>query len=59
MASLGASTKVIIVLKEGYTPPFRFQPNLTMSPMHHHRLLCESPQEPLSVGVIASTCEQK
>ena len=30
--TLGASAKVITALKEGYTLPFRFRPNLTRSP---------------------------
>ena len=32
MGSPGASPKVITVLREGYTLPFRFRPNLTRSP---------------------------
>ena len=31
-AALAASSKVITVLREGYTLPFRFRPNLTRSP---------------------------
>ena len=31
-AALGVSPKVLTVLREGYTLPFRFQPNLTRSP---------------------------
>ena len=31
--TLGASPKVIRILREGYTLPFRFRPNLTRSPM--------------------------
>ena len=31
-AALGASPKVVTVLGEGYTLPFRFRPNLTRSP---------------------------
>ena len=31
-AALGASPKVVTVLREGYTLPFRFRPNLTRSP---------------------------
>ena len=30
--TLGASAKVVTVLREGYTLPFRFRPNLTRSP---------------------------
>ena len=29
---LGSSPKVVTILREGYTPPFRFRPNLTRSP---------------------------
>ena len=31
--ALGSSPKVIRILREGYTLPFRFRPNLTRSPM--------------------------
>ena len=30
--ALGLSPKVVTILREGYTPPFRFRPNLTRSP---------------------------
>ena len=30
--ALGASPKVVTILREGYTLPFRFRPNLTWSP---------------------------
>ena len=55
-AALGASPKV--VLREGFTLPFRFRPNSTRS--HNcHKLLCKSPQEPLLAGGFASAGEQK
>ena len=31
--ALGSSPKVVTILREGYTLPFRFRPNLTRSPM--------------------------
>ena len=31
-AALGVSPKVLTILKEGYTLPFRFRPNLTRTP---------------------------
>ena len=55
-AALGASPKV--VLREGFTLPFRFRPNSTRS--HNcHKLLCKPPQEPLLDGGFASAGEQK
>ena len=32
LAALGASPKVVTVLREGYTLPFQFRPNLSRSP---------------------------
>ena len=49
---LGAGPKVVQILKEGCTLPFRIWPNLTKSPSH--TLLCQSPQEPVPVGGITS-----
>ena len=54
---LGAGPKVVQILKEGYTLPFRIRPKLKVS--HGHKLLCQSPQEQLPVGGITSAYSQK
>ena len=54
---LGAGPKVVQILKEGYTLPFRIRPNLTRSPSR--KLLCQSSQEQLPVGGITSAYRQK
>ena len=51
---LGAGQKVVQILKEGYTLPFRIWPN-----SHSHKLLYQSPQEPLPVGGTTSAYRQK
>ena len=57
-AVVGASPKVVTILREGYTLPFWFRSNLTRSPTV---ISCyvKSQQEPLLVGGIASAFEQK
>ena len=52
---LGAGPKVVQILKEGYTLPFRIQPKLARSPT----VLRQSPQEPLPAGGITSAYSQK
>ena len=56
MGSPGASPKVITVLREGYTLPFRFRPNLTRSPTVISNYVIQKP--PL-VGGLASAGEEK
>ena len=48
---LGVSSKVVIVLMEGYTLPF---PAKFDQVTHHYKLLSKSSQEPLPGGGIAS-----
>ena len=55
---LGAGPKVVQILKEGYTLPFRIRPKLTRSPPSH-KLLWQSPQEPLPAGGITLAYRQK
>ena len=52
---LGAGPKIIQILREGYTLPFRTRPNLTRSPT----VISRSSQEQLPVGGITSAYEQK
>ena len=54
---LGAGPKVVQILKDGYTPSLS---NLakTHKVSHSHKLLCQSPQEPLPAGVITSAYRQ-
>ena len=56
--ALGASPKVVTVFREGYTLPFRFQPDLTRSPTV---ISCyvNPPQEPLLAGGFSSAPDQK
>ena len=56
--NLGAGPKVVQIVRDGYTLPFRIQPNLTRSPTVI-KLLCQSPQEPLPGGGITSAYRQK
>ena len=55
---LGAGPKVVQILKEGYTLPFRIRPKLTRSPTV---ISCyvNPPQEPLPAGGITSAYRQK
>ena len=55
---LGAGPKVVHILRESYTLPFRIQPKLTKV-SHSHKLLCQSPQDPLPAGGITSAYSQK
>ena len=54
---LGTGPKVVQILKEGYTLPFRTRPNLKVP--HSRKLLCQSSQEQLPVGGITSAYRQK
>ena len=54
---LGAGPKVVQILKEGYTLPFRIWPHLTRS--LSSKLLCQSSQEQLPVRGITSAYGQK
>ena len=54
LLDLGAGPKVVQILKEGYTLPFRTRPI-----SHSHKLLCQSPQEQLPDGAIASAYRQE
>ena len=53
----GAGPKIVQILREGYTLPFRIRPNLTRSPTV--KPLCQSPQEQLPAGGITSAYGQK
>ena len=52
---LGAGPKVVQILKDGYTLPFRIWPRFT----YGYKLLCQSPQEQLPAGGITSAYRQE
>ena len=54
---LGAGPRVVQILKEGYTLPFRIRPNLARFPSH--KLLWQSSQKSQTVGGITSAYGQK
>ena len=56
--NLVAGPKVVQILKEGYTLPFRIRPKLTRYPTCR-KLLCKSQQEELPAGGIASAYRQE
>ena len=55
---LGAGPKVIQILKEGYTLPFRI-PAKAHKVTHGYKLLCQFPQEQLPAGGITSAYSQE
>ena len=55
---LGASPKVVQILKRGLHPPLP-DPAKTYKVSHGHKLLCQSAQEQLPVGGITSAYSQK
>ena len=55
---LGAGSKIVQTLKEGYTLPFS-DPAKSHKVSHSRKLLCQSPQEQLPDGGIASAYRQK
>ena len=55
--ALGSSPKVVTTLREGYTLPFRFRPNLTMSPTV--KQLCQPTKTVPPFGGTVSAGEQK
>ena len=55
--NLGAGPKVVQILREGYSLPFRIRPQLTIP--YSHKPVCQSPQEQLPVGGITSAYRQK
>ena len=58
LGSLGGRTKSHTNVERGLHPPIPNQTKLDQV-TDHHQLLCKSPQEPLSVGDIASADKQK
>ena len=56
---LGASPKVVYILREDYTLPFQIRPSNFDKVTHHHKLLCLLSQDPLPVRGIASAYGQK
>ena len=65
--ALGSSPKVVTVLREGYTLPFRFQLNLTMSPTviscyvnpHKNLYLLEALHQPLTKNAVQLVATEK
>ena len=58
LKALGASPKVVIVLKKGYTLAFHFLLNLTRSPTIIIKSVMSILEDPLAVGGITSAYEQ-
>ena len=58
LESLGCRTKGHTNVERGLYPPFPNQTKLEKI-SDHHKLLCQSPHEPLPVGGITSAFEQK
>ena len=54
---MGVGPRIVQILREGYTLPFRIWPNHKVS--HGHKLLCQSSQEQLPDGGITSAYRQK
>ena len=55
LRSLGSWTLGSTILKEGYTPPLS-SPDHAYKDPEHHKLLSQSPKEPVLVADITSAC---